>query len=125
MDDISNRSPFRTRAELRSAPIDPPSERVRVPEDLPTSEDLRPEANSTPEAPEAPAAASRRRKQLPPVNEFSGSLIPAQFKLPSDLVQSLKLHAIDTGENMSEIVLRCLTGPDTIAKAWISTRKSA
>jgi hypothetical protein len=109
MEEQSHRSPV---ASLRS------DFRTRVaPAD--ESEELVPDTDSAPEAP------SRRRKQQPTANEFSGSLVPAQFKLPADLVQSLKLHAIDTGENMSEIVLRCLTTADVVAKAWISTRKAS
>jgi len=115
MDEPANRSPFQTlraRAELRNSPFE---ERASVPDEILS------EADSAPETPSAP---SRRRKQQTTTNEFTGSLVPAQFKLPADLVQSLKLHAIDTGENMSEIVLRCLTSADVLTKAWISTRKA-
>ena len=115
MEDTVNRSPVASLRSQFSTRIAPSDERVAA------SDELLSETESTPEAPAAP---SRRRKQQPTANEFSGSLIPTQFKLPVDLVQSLKLHAIDTGENMSEIVLRCLTTSDVVAKAWISTRKA-
>ena len=115
MDDTTNRSPvsslrseFRTRAAIVE-------ERVQSSDELLTDTDSGVESSPAP---------SRRRKQPGTVNEFNGSLVPAQFKLPADLVQSLKLHAIDTGETMSDIVLRCMTSADTIAKAWISTRNS-
>ena len=107
MEDTTSRSPL---ASLRS------QFSTRTPSDELLSE--------TDSAPETQSAPSRRRKQAPTTNEFSGSLVPAQFKLPADLVQSLKLHAIDTGETMSEIVLRCLTTTDVLTKAWISTRKA-
>ena len=68
---------------------------------------------------------SRRRKEVNTTAQFTGPLAPAQFKLPADLLQSLKLHAINTNETMSEIVLRCLTSADVIEKAWISTRKAS
>ena len=71
-----------------------------------------------------PPAPSRRRKQSQLGREFTGQLVPAQFKLPHDLVQSLRLHSVDTSETMSEIVLRCLTSADKIAKAWINTRST-
>jgi hypothetical protein len=116
MEDTTSRSSVAALRAQFSSRIPPSDERVGA------SDELLSEADSTPETPSAP---SRRRKQAPTTSEFSGSLVPAQFKLPADLVQSLKLHAIDTGENMSEIVLRCLTTPDVLTKAWISTRKAS
>jgi hypothetical protein len=116
MEDTTNRSPvgslrseFRTRAAL-------------VDERVVTSDELLSESDS---APEAPAAPARRKTKAATANQFTGPLAPAQFKLPSDLLQSLKLHAIDSNETMSEIVLRCLTSGDLIEKAWISTRKAS
>ena len=116
MDEHINRSPvaaLRSEFRTRTAPLD---ERVQSSDELLTDTDSGVESSPAP---------SRRRKQPGTVNEFNGSLVPAQFKLPADLVQSLKLHAIDTGETMSDIVLRCMTSADTIAKAWISTRNSS
>jgi hypothetical protein len=116
MEDTTNRSPIGSlRSEFRSrAAI--VEERVAV------SDELLSESDS---APEAPAAPARRRAKATTANQFTGPSAPAQFKLPTDLLQSLKLHAIDSGETMSEIVLRCLTSPDIIEKAWISTRKAS
>lgn len=57
--------------------------------------------------------------------DFTGALVPAQFKLPQDLVQSLKLHAISEGVSMSDIVSACLTSDRFIGKAWVSTRRAA
>lgn len=68
--------------------------------------------------------APRRKKEVTTAGQFTGPLAPAQFKLPSDLVSSLKLHSINSGETMSELVLRCLTTDAIIEKAWISTRKA-
>lgn len=56
--------------------------------------------------------------------DFTEPCVPAQFKLPRDLVSSLKLHSIAQGKSMSDIVLDCLTSPEMIAKAWISSRKA-
>lgn len=70
-------------------------------------------------------SSSRRRSTASnPRDEFNGPLVPAQFKLPQDLVQSLKLHAISSNRSMSEIVLECLTSPETVGKAWVSTRRA-
>lgn len=116
MEDQSPRSPvssLRADFRTRAAGVDG---RVQ------TSDEL---LSDTDSAPEAPSAPSKRRAKVNTSSQFSGPLTPGQFKLPADLLQSLKLHAIDTGETMSEIVLRCLTSPDTIEKAWISTRKAS
>ena len=86
-----------------------------------TSDELLSESDSAPEAPAAP----KRRKQSSNLDEFTGSLVPAQFKLPADLVQSLKLHSIGTNESMSAIVLRCLTSTDVVTKAWVQSRKAS
>jgi hypothetical protein len=70
-------------------------------------------------------SGSKRRPATPVArDEFNGPLVPAQFKLPQDLVQSLKLHAISGNESMSDIVLRCLTSGESIGKAWVSTRRA-
>ena len=75
---------------------------------------------------ESPTTPSRRRKNSGPSHEFTGSCTPVQFKIPTDLVQSLRLLAIDSGETMSELVLRCLTTSDAVQKCWITRgRKSA
>ena len=71
----------------------------------------------------APAAATRRAPATTTA-DFTGPLIPVQFKLPQDLAASLKLHSISNTESMSEIVLRCLTTPELVSKAWVSTRKA-
>ena len=81
MEDSTSRSPvaslrseFRTRAAL-------------VDERVATSDELLSESES---APEAPAAPARRKTKAAAANQFTGPLAPAQFKLPADLLQSLK-----------------------------------
>lgn len=117
MDDLQNRSPvaaLRQSFTARSASYD---NRVPAPADeLPA--DTAPAESVT-------TSQSRRRREVSTANQFTEPTVPAQFKLPADLVQSLKLHSINTGESMSEIVLRCLTSTDVIEKAWISTRKAS
>jgi len=58
-------------------------------------------------------------------DEFTGALQPLQVKIPSDLIQSLKLHAIGTDKTMSDLVLDCLTSDVQITKAWVSSRRAA
>jgi len=65
-----------------------------------------------------------KRPSYDTADSFNGPLVPTQFKLPDDLVQSLKLHAIASGQTMSEIVLEALTSQMVINKAWVSTRKA-
>ena len=75
---------------------------------------------------ETPVPKRKKRKAVADTaDSFNGALVPTQFKLPDDLVQSLKLHAIATGQTMSELVLEALTTQTVISKAWVSTRKSA
>jgi hypothetical protein len=71
------------------------------------------------------ATGKTRSKSAATTADFTGPLTPAQFKLPQDLVQSLKLHSISDGKSMSEIVLECLTSDRFIGKAWVSTRRAA
>lgn len=87
-------------------------------------------AETTPAAPAAdasdePKESSRRKREAPTTAaDFTGPQVPLQVKLPQDLVQSLKLHAIANNETMSDIVFRALTSEQFIGKAWISTRRA-
>lgn len=70
----------------------------------------------------------QKKKTTAPVNtrsDFTEPAIPTQFKLPRDLVASLKLHAISQGRSMSDIVLECLTSEGMVGKAWVASRRSA
>lgn len=107
MDDQPNRSPL---AQLRTD--------FRRPTGTPTNAD-----ELLDEQAETSTSIPRRRKE-PTTDQFTGALTATQFKLPADLLASLKLHAIHTGETMSAIVLRCLTSTALVEKAWISTRKA-
>ncbi len=111
MEDTANRSSVASLRSQFSSRVVPSEDRAATSDELVNDD----------------SAPSRRRKSadVNTANQFSGSLVPAQFKIPSDLLQSLKLHAINSNETMSEIVLRCLTTSDLIEKAWISTRKAS
>jgi len=111
MDDSTNRYPFG-------------SGRPSLSQRTTTSDDLMDESAEAVE--QAPAQSSgRSRKSVSTTSQFVGAAVPVQFKLPKDLVDSLKLHSINNSETMSDIVLRCLTTTDVIEKAWISTRKAS
>lgn len=73
----------------------------------------------------APARKPRAKELANSRDQFTGANIPYQVKVPEDLVQSLKLHAIQSGKTMSQLVVECLTSKDFIAKAWVSTRREA
>ena len=74
---------------------------------------------------EEEVSSGRKKTQATTTSDFTGVLVPAQFKLPQDLCASLKLHAISNDESMSDIVLRCLTTSEIVSKAWVSTRKAS
>lgn len=70
----------------------------------------------------------RKSKTKEPVStrdQFNGTSTAIQLKLDSELIQSLKLHAISHGQTMSELVMSCLTSKDMIKRAWVSTRQNA
>lgn len=72
----------------------------------------------------APAPSRKRSRSTSNDAEFSGPLAPIQLKLPADLIQSLRLAAIQQNETMSAVVLRCLTSSDSVARMWVSSRRS-
>jgi hypothetical protein len=78
-----------------------------------------PSVESTP-----PRRKTRQQAAQSTRDDFTGPNAPMQVKMPTDLIQSLKLHSISTGKTMSELVLECLTSPEMLGKAWISTRKA-
>ena len=80
------------------------------------------ESPSRPATPQSPPSRTTGGTSTSCRDEFTGALQPLQVKIPADLIQSLKLHAIAANKTMSEMVLECLTGNATISKAWISTR---
>lgn len=55
------------------------------------------------------------------INQFNGTPVPLQIRVPSDMRDSLRLLAIKTGESMAEIVLHLLTTQEVLHKIWIST----
>lgn len=80
-------------------------------------------AGELPSRESAPTPTPQRSRKI--ADEFTGAPTPAQFKLPADLIASLRLLGIQTGKSMSELVFEALTTETTIPKAWVSTRKSA
>jgi len=84
-----------------------------------------------PEAVEASAKVERGGESEPETSipldtsaDFSGSLVPLQVRVPSDLRNSLKLLSHTTGQSMSEIVLRCLTTNEVVHRAWCQFKRA-
>ncbi len=76
-------------------------------------------------ADEQSSVIKRNRKPSSTAKDFSGDAVPMQVKLPSDLVQSLKLHSFTTGRTMSDLVLEALTSGEMVTKAWVATRNGS
>lgn len=83
---------------------------------------VRKAAASTSESDDGGETPARRRRRASSTAEFTGPLIPAQFKIPADLLSSLKLLSFDSGETMSALVIKCLTSQDSIPKCWLQKR---
>ena len=84
-----------------------------------------PEPTSAPDDSEGGGGARRRRRSESAAMEFNGALVPLQIRVPQDLVQSLRLLAIDQNKTVSEIVLESLTSGVKVEKAWVARRKGA
>ena len=79
-------------------------------------------AASTSESDDGGETPARRRRRASSSAEFTGPLVPAQFKIPSDLLSSLKLLSFDSGETMSALVIKCLTSSESVPKCWLQKR---
>lgn len=73
----------------------------------------------------SPPKKMKAREPSSTRDQFNGTTTPIQLKIDSELIQSLKLHAISSGKSMSEIVMECLTSKDMIKRAWITVRQQA
>lgn len=80
---------------------------------------------AVPEVEETATSAKRRSGASGSRSDFTEPTVATQFKLPRDLVASLKLHSISQGKSMSEIVFECCTSPEWVSKAWVSSRKAS
>lgn len=54
--------------------------------------------------------------------EFTGPRIPVQVRIPADLAQALKLHAVDRNCSISDLVVSCLTSQETVTRIWVSRK---
>ena len=106
-----------------------PNEAPSVEYQPPTTDPLESSPQTVEDLTQSSTPARRKPTAKPePVSsreDFTNPAAPLQVKIPTDLIQSLKLHSIANGKTMSEMVLDCLTSPEFLQKAWISTRRAA
>lgn len=86
-------------------------------------------AAPAPQEPEAQQRVAEHAQTVDAPEErapaWKGDCVPVQFRLPSDLVTSLRLLAYQQGTTMSELVCDALTEGTPIPKAWIQTKHRA
>ena len=94
----------------------------RIPPMAPFTDDQPPEEQATTPRPPREAARQPATQQDAAV-EFGGELVPVQFRVPSDLLRSLKLLAADEGRTMSEIAIEAMTHRGVVIdRVWVSRR---
>lgn len=82
--------------------------------------------DSSPHIHEEPMMAPKKGKPTRvEVVEYTGAKKPLQVRLPADLCDSLKLHAIKDDKSISDIVLECLTSKKMVGKAHVRVMGAA
>ncbi len=74
---------------------------------------------------DSPGIARKPTERKPKYVKYTGSKVAAQFRLPEDLMQSLRLHAIKENTSISAVVESCLCSEQYIGKAYVSVRDAA
>lgn len=113
-------SDWRTRTGYTGSSI-PPVEHVT----LPANDRHTHAPEDTPEDTEderAPRPRSRRKASS--AGEFTGAPSPIQFRLPTDLITSMKLLCLQEGVTLSELALRLLTTSEVCPRVWVSRRNA-
>lgn len=82
----------------------------------------RPEPNSPSQ--EMPGQHRKPFKKAKTV-EYTGTLTPAQIRLPDDLLQALRLHAIKENTSVSKLVTACCSSEKVIHKAHVRVMDAA
>jgi hypothetical protein len=73
---------------------------------------------------EVPGQSRKPTKKVTTV-EYSGALTPAQIRLPEDLLQALRLHAIKENTSVSKLVTACCSSPKIIHKCHVRVMDAA
>ena len=72
-----------------------------------------------------PGIVPKSTERKPKYVKYTGPKIAAQFRLPEDLMQSLRLHAFKENKSISAVVESCLCSEQYIGKAYVSVRDAA
>jgi len=83
-----------------------------------------PDEAAVDESGDEPARRSRRRR-TDEQNQFTGTPISLQVKLPADLVRSLKLLSYDENVTLAELVLRFLTSSASVPRVHVTRRNAS
>ena len=106
---------------LREMPITTPTDRTTAHTDNRYSAH---EDTVTHDTEDERAPRTRPRRKTSSASEFTGGLAPIQFRLPSDLVTSMKLLSLQEGTTLSELALRLLTTSEVCPRVWVSRRNA-
>jgi hypothetical protein len=111
----------------QSAPVQPAAESS---DSQPTRAQAAPETTSQPVPAQAETKSAVRLQDTHQTSQadtdtFGGDLVPVQFRLPAELVKTLKHLSIEDGLSMSELALKTMTTEDFIPRVWMSRRRRA
>lgn len=83
-----------------------------------------PEDTATHDTDDERAPRPRPRRKASSASEFTGAPSPIQFRLPTDLITSMKLLSLQEGVTLSELALRLLTTSEVCPRVWVSRRNA-
>ena len=69
--------------------------------------------------------ALKKKKKSSTRGQFKEASTACQIKLPTDLLQSVRLQAVSQGRTISDIILDCLTSEQMVSFTWISSNREA
>ena len=121
------RSVLPPHAMRQSTPVQPAAESS---DSQPTRAQAAPETTSQPVSAQAETKPAVRLQDTHQTSQadtdtFGGDLVPVQFRLPAELVKTLKHLSIEDGLSMSELALKTMTTEDFIPRVWMSRRRRA
>jgi hypothetical protein len=121
------RSVLPPHAMRQSTPVQPAAESS---DSQPARPQAAPETTSQPVSAQAETKPAVRLQDTHQASQadtdtFGGELIPVQFRLPAELVKTLKHLSIEDGLSMSELALKTMTTEDFIPRVWMSRRRRA
>lgn len=67
----------------------------------------------------------KKKRRTNTRSQFKEARTACQVKLPTDLLQSIRLQAVSQGRTISDIILDCLTSEQMVSFTWISSNREA